>query len=564
MKQPYRLIKDVTPPYTNIRNRVGIYIDTNCSKRIIKKSKYFFGNSDTLFLKNEASILRILSANKALPKIYPRFVDLVEQKNQVSLVTEFAEGKKIEEFKRPLRKFLLHKTYDHLLTLNKQLKKHHFHGFKKRSPIYFLLGFPFYLIRVILKNPKKLIYWLKTGFKFYFNYGIGIMKESEVELAHRDLWPDNILYSQKNRRLTILDWESAVVTDSLYDLSQIAMIYSREWGNKSMLEFIRNHLETNAQRRRFIGLSIYNAILLLSQNDSKVSANINKFLGILFTQFSPAIIYQKTPFEIVNGFILDMIGNFYKITGKPINDRNKKIVLCYHSIGNDGWRFSTRIRMFESHSRFLRSHYKLKPLHKLLSENEGGATISFDDGYENLITNALPIIEKTKTSPTVFVLGDPKRANRDELDNSLPLLRPSQIKQLRKKNWEIGYHTKTHPNLSRLNDSELNNEIVEGKKELGKKLGMTLKYFAYPKGFYSKKVKKYVKRARFTSAFTVDGRDIDTRSKDELLIDRIPVEGELTTKQLAALLSPIGLYVTRILMKLLVLKERYLKIKLKK
>jgi len=241
-------------------------------------------------------------------------------------------------------------------------------------------------------------------------------------------------------------------------------------------------------------------------------------------------------------------------------DPKKKIILCYHSVGNDGWRFSTRIKTFESHLAFLKKNYHLVSLKNLLDTNNGGVNISFDDGYQNVLTNALPQFEGISGKPTMFIIGDSEKANRTELDNNLVLMTKEQILQLKKNGWEIGFHTNTHPDLADLNIDQLNKEIVQGKRQFEKRTKLKLRYFAYPKGKYSKKIIESVKKAGFEFAFTVDGKEALLNRKNNMFIDRVPIEGELTAQQLGALISPIGLIVTSIFLKMLDFKEKYLKL----
>ena len=133
-------------------------------------------------------------------------------------------------------------------------------------------------------------------------------------------------------------------------------------------------------------------------------------------------------------------------------------------------------------------------------------SISFDDGYENVFTNAFPILKNLGLTATVFIVGDKKNVNRKELDNELPLLNIEQIKILKQNGWEIGYHTKTHSNLSLMSNSELLEEIVTSKKNLEKKLGFSIKYFAYPRGIFNEQILDYVKKGQYEGALSAFGR----------------------------------------------------------
>ena len=265
--------------------------------------------------------------------------------------------------------------------------------------------------------------------------------------------------------------------------------------------------------------------------------------------------YKKSLYEKFNLLILDLIWLFYRLTGFKKVDTSKKIILCYHSIGEDGWRFSTRVKTFKEHFDYLTKNYKLVSLSKLLEDNEGGINLAFDDGYRNLITNVFPILKEAGVSASLFVIGERKKANRSELGNNLPLLNDEELLKLKKNNWEIGFHTETHANLNELTDERLNEEINLAKSKLEKNLGLKLDFFAYPRGHYSTRIEKYVAKAKFKSAFTVDGGFLNLTA-NKYYLARVPMEGEIKTHQFAALLSPLGMLTAKVLIRLLKVKAK--------
>lgn len=555
----YQLVRDITPIYSSTKGRVGIYKNKKKQDVVIKKCTYAFENLDAKYMKNEAYLLKKLTEVGGKNRLSPTFIEFIQKNNHVSLVTTFEKGVRLDTMAKDLQVDVIKKTFNRLQELSASFEKHNFFNLSVRKPLSYLLSFPINFVKLILKNPTEIGTYLKHSLLFYSNYLIGCFGGITLALTHRDLYPDNILYRENDDSITVLDWESAVVSDAVYDLSQIAMIYCTEFKIDGFLEFLNEHLDTNAERRRFIALSIFNSIQILGNNrtNDAVFKNTSKFLDILLKRITPAIMKKKSPFEIINTATMDMIALFYNVTRLPMHDSNKKIILCYHSIGNDGWRFSTKIKTFKSHLNFLKKHYALVNLPDLLSTKNGGINISFDDGYENVVTHALPLLKEAAATATIFVLGDGKNARRDVLNNNLPIMTEKQILYLRKNGWEIGYHTYTHPNLGTLHQTELNEEIVEGRKKLEKRLEGTLRYFAYPKGIYSKQILRSVREAGFEAAFTVDGSAVSLIDNDPLLLDRVPIEGELTAIQLGALISPIGLFMTKIFMRILSFKEKH-------
>lgn len=97
-------------------------------------------------------------------------------------------------------------------------------------------------------------------------------------------------------------------------------------------------------------------------------------------------------------------------------------------------------------------------------------TLSFDDAGQTVYDTAFPILS-AKGIPATFYfitqfLDDPWAA---------------QLKDLEDHGWEIGSHSKTHPDLTTLNQAELVEELQQSKASL-EAAGLTVTGFAYPYG----------------------------------------------------------------------------------
>lgn len=272
---------------------------------------------------------------------------------------------------------------------------------------------------------------------------------------------------------------------------------------------------------------------------------------------------KRTAFEHINAFTLDLISMVLPVF--PL--RKRSTIICYHSVGTGSWRFTTNYKEFKKQIEYIAQNYTVVPLAKFLTTKPkyNHVAITFDDGYKDVIRYALPVLEENNMVATMFVLGEHKRANRKELDNKLPLINFREISSLRKKGWEIGFHTDTHANLGILTDKELEKEIITSKKRLEKKLGASVRYFAYPRGIYNEKIVRYVKKAGFKAAFTIDAGVLNY--KNMYLIPRMPMEGLITKQQFEAFVSAPGQLITGIFMevlkKKLVMQESVKKLVLK-
>ncbi|MDD2807153.1 MAG: polysaccharide deacetylase family protein [Patescibacteria group bacterium] len=208
----------------------------------------------------------------------------------------------------------------------------------------------------------------------------------------------------------------------------------------------------------------------------------------------------------------------------------KVYILCYHSISNDDTIIDVKIDEFKKQIEYLSKKYDFIGLSEAVDYISGNRSpenpsiaITFDDGYSDLLTNALPILKKYNAPATIFFIAEPKQANRSELENNKKLLTPKYLKKFTDLGWEIGCHTLTHQNLIKISKKDLKNEIAVAKKMISNVLKNEVNFFAYPKGLYNQDVIDECKKARFQAAFTVDHKLIPDNC-DLLKIPRISID----------------------------------------
>jgi peptidoglycan/xylan/chitin deacetylase (PgdA/CDA1 family) len=124
--------------------------------------------------------------------------------------------------------------------------------------------------------------------------------------------------------------------------------------------------------------------------------------------------------------------------------------------------------------------------------------LSFDDGYRDQLTNALPVLARLGCPATFFVMGTGWRG-----DGVHQYLRPEQIVEAGQL-VEIGSHTINHdPNLialRRRNPGAYMAEIVVSKQQLEDLLARPVTSFASPASVYDDTVIADVARAGYTAA----------------------------------------------------------------
>jgi peptidoglycan/xylan/chitin deacetylase (PgdA/CDA1 family) len=171
------------------------------------------------------------------------------------------------------------------------------------------------------------------------------------------------------------------------------------------------------------------------------------------------------------------------------------VVLFYHRIADDRatpWTASNAV--FERQIEWLERNFELISLEEVQRRIRRGrnhrpaVSITFDDGYADNCTQALPLLIERRIPCTYFICshqiarGAPF-AHDVARGMSLAPNTPAQIRALVKAGIEIGAHTRTHVDLGRTNNPrQLHDEIVVVRDELEQLSGATVRYFAFPFG----------------------------------------------------------------------------------
>ena len=132
--------------------------------------------------------------------------------------------------------------------------------------------------------------------------------------------------------------------------------------------------------------------------------------------------------------------------------------------------------------------------------------LTFDDGYEDNYTVALPLLQKHGCRCVVFAVSDTHRRTNfwDSGEPESTLLSPPQMLELHRFGNEIGSHTITHPRLPELPAEEIRREMRESKHSLEQILGSEVISFAYPYGSLHASIKPLVGEAGYRFAVAAD------------------------------------------------------------
>jgi peptidoglycan/xylan/chitin deacetylase (PgdA/CDA1 family) len=216
-------------------------------------------------------------------------------------------------------------------------------------------------------------------------------------------------------------------------------------------------------------------------------------------------------------------------------------ILMYHSIGD---KFSKRFapfvvppRQFAEQMAYLAAAgYTPLTVQELVNAWAGThntlparpVVLTFDDGFADFRTQALPLLQQYGFAATLFVttgfVGSTSQWLEREGAGARPLLSWRELSEVSAVGIECGGHTHTHPALDALPDERLRTEITECRDCLQQGLGRVVSSFAYPFGYHSASVQMAVREAGYTSAcavkYTTSRPDSDRYALARLIVTR--------------------------------------------
>lgn len=108
-------------------------------------------------------------------------------------------------------------------------------------------------------------------------------------------------------------------------------------------------------------------------------------------------------------------------------------------------------------------------------------SITDDDGYASFYNNGLPLLQKYGLNSTDYIITG-------YLDNTDGYMTSNQVKSLYASGQEIASHSVTHPDLTTLNATKMDNELKNSQVFLQNLLGVPITDYAAPYGAYNQQV----------------------------------------------------------------------------
>ena len=163
----------------------------------------------------------------------------------------------------------------------------------------------------------------------------------------------------------------------------------------------------------------------------------------------------------------------------------------------------------------------------LKGEKEGKVVgITFDDGYQNNVANALPVLKKQRFSSTCYavsgLLGQTNSWDKHLGIAQAPLMTETDVRQWVAGGQEIGSHTHQHIDLLSAEDTACRADIALGKTSLEAVAGRSVDHFCFPYGRYETKHAVMAAEAGFKTATTTQRGHCHAQT-DLLELPRVPV-----------------------------------------
>jgi peptidoglycan/xylan/chitin deacetylase (PgdA/CDA1 family) len=171
----------------------------------------------------------------------------------------------------------------------------------------------------------------------------------------------------------------------------------------------------------------------------------------------------------------------------------RAVVVAFHRVeahaANDA--MTMPASAFREWCRFFARHFRVVPLETVVATLERTEpfdrelAITFDDGYLDFQTQAVPILSSLAMTGTVFAVSDFVGADAtpwwDEADRH-PFMGWQELRDVAARGFTVGSHGKTHRGMDQLDPKEARDELASSKAALEAGLGRPVAFYAYPYG----------------------------------------------------------------------------------
>jgi len=225
-------------------------------------------------------------------------------------------------------------------------------------------------------------------------------------------------------------------------------------------------------------------------------------------------------------FYLDRIARMIFKLGRK-HSPGTLVVLTYHAVKpHQREKFEKQMNLLLKSGKAVRAD-----VGSHLPDGTHHIAVTFDDGFQSILENALPVLSKWIIPFTVFVptgfigrgpgwIENPGHENYGEI-----VLTEDQLKRLADQGGLVGSHGITHPKLKRLDLKEAKKEILDSKTKLESILRREILLFSFPYNDFNNRLIELAKEAGYMRVFA-NVPTYPTSQIDRFLLGRIDVKAD--------------------------------------
>ena len=189
-------------------------------------------------------------------------------------------------------------------------------------------------------------------------------------------------------------------------------------------------------------------------------------------------------------------------------------ILMYHAVnvGEDPYNIQVSPQRLRQQLSLLRTlGYRGVSVNRLLTPGRARKRLiglTFDDGYADFLTTAVPVLAEFGFTATVYMVAGCLGGTNtwDPTPPRRPLLTAAQLRTVLSAGHEIGSHGMTHTPLKGVSSSELAREVVDSQGFLENAIGAPVTGFCYPYGAHDTDAVALV-RSSYQYACAVEASD---------------------------------------------------------
>jgi len=168
--------------------------------------------------------------------------------------------------------------------------------------------------------------------------------------------------------------------------------------------------------------------------------------------------------------------------------------------------------------------------------------LTFDDAYRNFVEVAWPLLAERRLPATLFVPVGFVEGEAPPPNSAAPLPAASwdELAALCADGLDVGSHTWSHPDLTRLDDGAVHDELVRSRERLEERLGVVVSAFCYPRALWSPRVERQVGKVYDLAVIGGGGRTTPRRL-NPLRIQRVSLRRDGPASLAGVLAAPVWL-----------------------